>query len=251
MNRIKTWMRSFFIFVFAVLLFPIINMVTQAQTDEWGYNRQNGPKKWGELSDEFVLCKTGKNQSPINIEATATAKPKIEFSYGYTPLKIINNSHTVEIVYEPGSQIKIEGETYKLQQFHFHSPSEHHLDGKTYPMEVHLVHKSSDGQFAVIGVFMKEGKENEFIKSLWPHAPKKKQENLISGITVNASALPPEDQIYYNYTGSLTTPPCTENVNWIIFQKPIEVSRQQIKTFHTLYNGNARPIQPLNDRQVL
>ncbi|MEL7037499.1 MAG: carbonic anhydrase family protein [Cyanobacteria bacterium J06592_8] len=228
----------------------MINLVTQAQTNEWGYKSQNGPKKWGELNPEFILCKSGKEQSPINIESTIKAKEKIEFNYGYTPLKVINNSHTVEIVYESGSQIKIEGKIYKLRQFHFHSPSEHHLNGKSYPMEVHLVHENSEGQLTVIGILMKEGKENEFIKSLWVHAPEQNQENIISGVTINASALPPEDQTYYNYTGSLTTPPCSENVNWIVFQKPIEVSRQQIKAFQTLYNGNARPIQPLNDRQV-
>ncbi|MEA5499694.1 MAG: carbonic anhydrase family protein [Limnoraphis robusta] len=251
MKKIKVWMMFFIIFIFTMFIIPVACSKNQLHTGEWGYRGEMGPENWGELKEEFVVCETGQQQSPINIETSATPKAKIEFSYDYTPLNVINKGHTIEIEYEPGSTIKIDNKQYELLQFHFHSPSEHQLDGKSYPMEVHLVHKSSDGKFAVIGILIEEGTENRFIASLWPHVPKEIIENPVRGVAINASALPPENKVYYNYTGSLTTPPCSEGVNWIVFETPIEVSSKQIEYFRSFYNGNARPIQPLNERQVI
>ncbi|MGB3192889.1 carbonic anhydrase [Lyngbya sp. PCC 8106] len=252
MNRIKSRMRHLIIFIVTVLIIPVACSITQPETGEWGYRGEIGPENWAALNEEFALCETGLQQSPINIDTSVlTPKPKIEFSYDYTPLKVINRGHTVEVEYEAGSTIKIDDQQYELLQFHFHSPSEHQLDGKSYPMEVHLVHQSSDGELAVIGILMAEGTENRFISSLWPHVPEETRENPVSGVAINASALPPQEQVYYNYRGSLTTPPCSEGVNWIVFEKPIEVSSKQIEYFRSLYNVNARPVQPVNERQVI
>lgn len=138
----------------------------------------------------------------------------------------------------------------ELLQFHFHAPSEHTIDGKTYPIEAHLVHKGQDGKLAVIRVFMKSGRENRFIQALWSNLPASEGENQVRGISINASALPPANKSYYNYPGSLTTPPCSEGVNWIVLKTPIEVSPEQIEAFKSIYNGNARPVQPLNSREI-
>ncbi|MEB3282009.1 MAG: carbonic anhydrase family protein [Lyngbya sp.] len=252
MNRIKGWMRYFLIFFFTVLIIPVACSNSQPEMGEWGYKGEIGPENWGELKEDFALCETGLQQSPINIDTEAlTPKPKIEFSYDYTPLRVVNIGHTVQVEYESGSTIKVDNKQYELKQFHFHSPSEHQLNGKSYPMEVHLVHQSSDGELAVIGILMEEGTNNRFISSIWPHVPEETRENPVSGVAINASALPPQEQVYFNYTGSLTTPPCSEGVNWIVFEKPIEVSEEQIEYFRSVYNVNARPVQPLNERQVI
>ena len=245
-------MRYFLIFIFTVLIIPAACSTTPPEMGEWGYRGEMGPENWAELKEDFALCETGLQQSPINIDTSVlTPKPKIEFSYGYTPLRVINKGHTVQVEYEPGSRIKLDEKQYELKQFHFHSPSEHQLDGKSYPMEVHLVHQSSDGELAVIGILMEEGSKNRFISNIWPHVPEEPGKNPVSGVAINASALPPENQVYYNYAGSLTTPPCSEGVNWLVFEKPIEVSGDQIEYFRSLYDGNARPVQPLNDREVI
>ena len=217
----------------------------------WSYSGEDNPSHWGDLSSEFLTCKTGNQQSPINFEKSQISNlPNIEFNYKNTPFKIINNGHTIEEKYEPGSFIKITGKRYELLQFHFHAPSEHTVDGKHYPVEAHLVHKSEDGKLAVVGVFMKEGNSNDFLETVWTHIPTQKGEKVVYGVSVNASVLPPEDKSYYNYIGSLTTPPCSEGVSWNVMRTPIEVSSEQIARFTAVYSGNARPVQPLNRRIV-
>lgn len=217
----------------------------------WSYSGEDNPSDWGDLSSEFLNCKTGNQQSPINFDETQkTNLSNIEFNYKDTPLKVSNNGHTIEVKYEAGSFIKIAEKRYELLQFHFHAPSEHTVDGRHYPVEAHLVHKSKDGTLAVVGVFMKEGKFNEFIETLWTYIPTQEGEKIVHGVSVNASALPPADTSYYNYIGSLTTPPCSEGVSWNVMRTPIEVSSEQIAKFTAVYSGNARPVQPLNRRSV-
>lgn len=222
-----------------------------SQTIEWSYSGETDPEHWADLSSEYATCKAGNQQSPVNIMGTQRVElTPIEFNYKDTPFKVINNGHTIELDYQPGSSIKIAGKRYELRQFHFHAPSEHMIDGKVYPMEAHLVHKSQDGKLAVVGVFMKEGRPNEFIETLWTHIPKQKGEKIVHGVSINASALPPADKSYYHYSGSLTTPPCSEGVNWNVLKTPIEVSSEQIEKFKSVYSGNARPVQPLNRRVI-
>jgi carbonic anhydrase len=241
-----------------IVVFLILGFVYSAHANPvlshpiyWSYNGENKPIHWGDLSTEFLSCKMGNQQSPINFNGSQSANlSNIEFNYKNTSLQLINNGHTIEAKYEPGSFIKIAGKRYEILQFHFHSPSEHTVESKNYPMEAHLVHKSEDGKLAVVGVFMKEGKLNESIETLWTHIPTQEGEKIVHSVSVNARDLLPADRSYYNYIGSLTTPPCREGVSWNVMKTPIEVSSEQIAKFTSVYSGNARPVQPLNQRIV-
>lgn len=178
---------------------------------------------------------------------------KIDFAYSDTPLKIVNNGHSIQVNCEPGSSVMIDGEKYELIQFHFHAPSEHTVNGQFYDMELHLVHKNQNNDITVVGVFMKKGVENKLIHVLWDNILTEiDKENVVSGISVNASGLLPKDRKYYHYYGSLTTPPCTEGVNWSVFKTPIEVSEAQIEKFKTVMGvNNNRPIHRVNKRFIL
>jgi len=218
----------------------------------WGYEGNSGPYFWGDLKNEFATCKAGKSQSPIDISAAiATELAEIQFDYKDTPLHIVNNGHTIQANYQPGSSITIGSKQFELLQFHFHSPSEHTIGGKAYPMVAHLVHKAADGQLGVIGVLLKEGQSNSIIDRLWAHLPKNTgEENTLEGEHINVIDLLSKDMTYFNYSGSLTTPPCTEGVNWMLLAAPVELSTEQIAQFRSLYDANARPVQPVNGRPV-
>lgn len=221
--------------------------------DHWSYDGNEGPDGWGDLTSDYCKCKVGNSQSPIGISVTEKAHlHTINFHYYPTPLKIIHNGHTMQINYGSGSIITIGNKEYKLIQFHFHTPSEHKLNGVSYPIEVHLVHKDNRGDLAVVGIFIEAGKENEFIRAVWNCFPKDiGKEHTISEVKINASQLLPQDTaVYYNYNGSLTTPPCSENVNWFILKTPIQASKSEIEKFTSIFKNNARPVQPVHGRVV-
>ncbi|MFZ5908068.1 MAG: carbonic anhydrase [Nitrospirota bacterium] len=220
----------------------------------WGYEGEGAPANWGNLKPEFALCGTGKAQSPVDFEKTyRTSLDAIKFSYKQTPLRIINNGHSVQVNCDPGSSVIIDGAEYQLLQFHFHAPSEHTVKGSFSDMEMHLVHKNDSGDLAVVGVLMKKGQQNKIIQVLWDNLPAEvDKENVVEGISVDASSLLPKDRGYYHYYGSLTTPPCTEGVNWSVIKTPIEVSEEQIQKFRTLMGvDNNRPVLPVNKRFIL
>lgn len=254
MNKVTRLGICFFISILTVILLQFHQPVfSQTATIEWGYQGEMGPENWGDLTTEFSTCKIGEEQSPINIQGNASNSnlPAIQFDYKYSEYEVVNDGSTIKVNYEPGSSITVAGKRYELLQFHFHAPTEHQINGKTYPMEAHLVHQSSDGQLAVVGVLMEEGEENAFISALWSNLPQQSGvDRVIQGVKINASALPPAEQSYYQYAGSLTTPPCSEGVNWMVLKQPIEVSKAQIQQFESIYSDNARPVQPLNNRQV-
>lgn len=216
----------------------------------WAYDGNTGPDHWGDLADEFITCSTGTSQSPIDIFGTNQPQPaSIEFNYHATPLSILNNGHTLQVNYAPGSYINIGDDQYELLQFHFHTPSEHQVDSRAFPMEGHLVHKDAHDQLAVVGVLIEEGHSNHFFEALVHDLPHNGGEvKAVSGVTVNANDLLPHDRSVYNYSGSLTTPPCSEGVNWNVMSTPIEMSPEQISAFHSVMNNNARPTQPLHGR---
>jgi len=218
----------------------------------WGYAGEAGPEHWGDLSHEFTTCKDGRSQSPIDIAGAKEAdSPGIEFSYSDAPLEILNNGHAIQANYADGSHITVNGEEFELLQFHFHGPSEDTVDGKHYDMQAHLVHKNKSGGLAVVGVFLTKGKENDFIKALWAHMPEEEGvKNSVPEVMINAKSLLPEDGTYYSFSGSLTTPPCTEGVKWMVMKQPVEVSEAQIKEFSSVIHMNARPTQPINDRVI-
>jgi carbonic anhydrase len=219
----------------------------------WSYSGETGPASWGSLKDEYSLCGTGERQSPIDISTvTITDLPKIQFHYQSSPLAISNNGHTIKVSYAPGSYITVGDKRYDLLQFHFHTPSEHSVGGKHYDMVAHLVHQSVDGQLAVVGVMFDAGStQNATIAKLWGHMPEKTGEtNSEPEVKINAADLLPRDLTYFNYSGSLTTPPCSQDVNWMVLATPVTASTAQVERFSDIFPLSTRPVQPLNDRVV-
>ncbi len=224
----------------------------QGHSVHWGYEGEYGPEHWGDIKSDYSKCKGGQQQSPVGIAITEKAElDKINIHYYNTPLRIINNGHTIQVNYAKGSTIAIGNKNYELLQFHFHSPSEHKLNGNTYDMELHLVHKDEHGKLAVIGILMQEGKSNDFIKTLWNNLPAEAgKERSVTEVKINACQVIPQNMAYYTYSGSLTVPPCNEIVTWYVLKTPIEVSKAQIEKFTSLIKKSARPIKPLYGRVV-
>lgn len=216
----------------------------------WGYEGNLGPSFWGGLSENYLLCAKGNNQSPVNIDWAAKVElDQIEFQYTSSPVDIINNGHTIKINYAPGSFIKIAGQKYQLLQLHFHNESEHQVNGHHYPMEMHLVHQNKEGHLAVVGIFLETGDFNQYLELLWNNMPNSEGERYTShSLSFDATSLLPANQSYFHYFGSLTTPPCSEGVKWLVLKTPIKVSKEQIARFTELYKGNLRPVQALNRR---
>jgi len=194
-------------------------------------------------------------QSPIDIRDDSVRKsdlPAIEFRYKPSKLKIVDNGHTVQVNYDPGSFISVADKRYELVQFHFHKPSEEKVNGKTYDMVAHLVHRDAAGSLAVVAVLLAAGdKENALIKTLWDNVPKTKENEVaVDTVSIDAADLLPASSAYYTFAGSLTTPPCSEGVTWFVLQHPTGVSANEITRFAKLYPKNARPVQPLNGREI-
>jgi len=221
---------------------------------QWGYTGHNGPENWGSLSPNYQMCNIGKNQSPINITTSVDANlPPIGFNYKTPPSEIINNGKTIQVNVEPGSSIVVDGVTYALKQYHFHTPSENHIAGKDFPLEAHFVHADANGNLAVVAVMFEEGKANAQLAKIWEKMPMKADENnALKGEVKNIRSFLPQKQDYYRFNGSLTTPPCSEGVKWMVMKEPLTVSKQQVKKFSQAVNGtNNRPIQPQNARMVI
>ena len=214
----------------------------------WGYEGEMGPENWGK---EFPTCGKGKSQAPLNIKGPFE---KVRFSvvpdYKPGPLKIVNNGHTIQVNVVPGSKIRIDGKAFDLLQFHFHRPSEEHINGKPSAMVIHFVHKNDSGELAVLGVLLQEGNENPGIKTLWSYAPPKEGPEVApDNVAFNPNNLLPREMEFFHYDGSLTTPPCTEKVKFFILKSQVNISKEQITQFP--FKMNARPIQALNDRKIL
>jgi carbonic anhydrase len=235
----------------------VVNAPSCAAADaNWSYTGPNGPPKWAKLDKSFATCGVGKLQSPIDIPDSHARKgdlPPLLFNYRPSPLNIIDNGHTIEVNYAPGSWLSVEGKRYELVQLDFHKPSEEKINGKGQEMEVQLVHKDNDGKLAVVAVLLDQGKEeNPLIKTLWSNLPQTKdKENVVPNVQINAFGLLPQNKEYYAFKGSLTTPPCTEDVAWYVLKTPVQLSADQVARFGKIYPMNARPVQPLNDRDIL
>ncbi len=218
----------------------------------WEYAGEHGPNHWVEVSDDFAMCAAGKLQSPFNISADITAKlPALGLNYQAAPMKIINNGHTIQADQTGGGTLNVDGKTYDLLQFHFHTGSEYAIDGKSYPLEVHFVHVSDAGELAVVGVMFEEGDANTELAKIWENMPANKGGNTVDGQSINALNLLPDSKKYYRFMGSLTTPPCSEGVNWHMMSEPITASAEQIAEFREIYPMNARPLQKENNRLVV
>jgi carbonic anhydrase len=242
----------------AVLVCLVLVNLLEAHAQEakpaahWSYSGAEGPKKWGSIEPEYQTCKLGHEQSPIDIRgAKKEALPPIQFEYKPAILKIINNGHSIQVNYPPGSFITIGDKKYELKQFHFHHPSEEHVNGKGYDMVVHLVHAGPDGKLAVVAILLHKGSANALIAKIWENLPKSEGPQVeVPGVEIDPSALLPSNQGYYTFLGSLTTPPCSEAVTWFVLKTPNEVSADQIAAFAKIYPHDARPIQPTNGRTI-
>jgi len=232
-----------------------------AHEKHWGYEdsaESVGPAKWGTLAGD-ATCSTGRQQTPISLSTAAATPediPNLVFAYRPSALSMINNGHTVQETYGAGSTLTRVGgrDTWTLAQFHFHAPSEHTVDGTSYPLEVHLVHVDATGKPAVVvGVFIRAGKENAALARAFQNLPAKEGDKAApSGETIDASALLPADRTFFSYTGSLTTPPCTEGITWYVLKTPIEMSPAQIAAYSKLDHlaHTNRPVQSLGGRVV-
>ncbi|MCP4105703.1 MAG: M28 family peptidase [Desulfobacteraceae bacterium] len=224
---------------------------TGKQEAHWGYEGDVGPEHWGDLG--YPDCGLGMEQSPVDIPEAAAVNPSdIMFKYKPVALNIVNNGHTVKANYDEGSTVEVDGKEYNLLQFHFHAPSEHTINGQHFDMEMHLVHQNADGKYAVVGVMIGRGDKNPAYETVWANMPEEEGEpETIDGAIVNAAELLPANRTYYQYGGSFTTPPCTEGINWILLNTPIELSDAQISAFEAIYHNNNRPVQPINDREFM
>ncbi len=225
---------------------------TSHSKGHWSYAGATGPEHWAELDEKFTLCGTGKNQSPIDIQTAGLqqqAKP-IEFNYSTSTINVINNGHTIQVDYDPGSYAVIEGKRFDLLQFHFHSPSENTIDDTPADLVAHMVHKAEDGQLAVVGILFRQGNENQFLTPIWANLPSEAGMKTSSSNTIFAANMLPKERGYYHYSGSLTTPPCSENVNWNVIATVQEASSTQIEAFTSLFAKSVRPVQPLFDRVI-
>ena len=229
-----------------------IGQLAQAEGDHWAYKGHGGPPEWGSMSSGFAVCKLGKLQSPIDIRGAKPADlPAIKFDYKPSALKIIDNGHSIQVNYAPGSSIDVGGARYELVQFHFHHPSEEKIDGKAHPMVAHLVHKNAEGKLAVVAVLLDKGGASELIDTVWRNIPaEKEKESVVADVTIDASKLLPDNRGYYTFQGSLTTPPCSEDVTWFVLKSPLKIADAEIAGFAKLYPLNARPVQPLNGREI-
>ncbi|MCP3923409.1 MAG: carbonic anhydrase family protein [Desulfobacterales bacterium] len=240
-----------------LLLFTVSGLLfTPALASEkshWGYSGDEGPKHWGELNSKYSACSTGKNQSPVNLKGMVESKlSPVVIKYRAGGNVVVNNGHTIQVNYKPGNNITLNDHTYELKQFHFHSPSENTIEGRSYPMEAHFVHLDKVGNIAVIAVMFKEGEKNAELEKAWVHMPSHANIKSSLPVSVDANRILPEDHSYYRFNGSLTTPPCSEGVLWIVMKSFSIASKKQINKFtRTMHHPNNRPVQPLNARIIL
>jgi carbonic anhydrase len=219
----------------------------------WTYEQAG---HWSDLDPQYALCNTGKQQSPINIEnAQAADLPALAFESKRAPLRyVINNRHTIRVNYHSGNSnsLIVGDKRYELTQFHFHHPSEEYIDGKPYPMEVHLMYQAGDGGVAGVTAFVRPGRANPTVQKIWEHMPNSEGQVEVAGVEISPGALLPTEPVhgYYMYMGSVTAPPCTEKVTWFVLAEPSEMSPDQIDRFAKLFPNDARPVQPRNGRVV-
>lgn len=247
----------------ALLLTPFPSLA-QWRT-AWTYSGARGPDHWAELDTDYAAC-NGKAQSPIDIETTRKAAlPALKFESQSAPLRgLVNNGYTIRVNYHDapgrGDFLIVGGERYQLTQFHFHRPSEEEIGGKAYDMVAHFMYQAADGKVAGVAVLLKAGKANATVQKIWNHMPKTEsrvlkdfshREEAVPGVEIDPVGLLPDNLAYYSYAGSVTAPPCTENVAWFVLKTPVEVSAGQIDAFAALYPHDVRPVQSLNGRIVM
>jgi carbonic anhydrase len=232
-------------------LAPLRREARVAAPVAWAYEGAGSPEAWARLKPEYALCAKGSRQSPIELQGGIRVQlDPIAFDYKAAPYRVTDNGHTIEVEVPPGSAIEVLGRRYELQQFHFHRPSEARVDGRRFDMEVHLVHRDAEGRIAVVAVLLERGAAQAVVQAVWNHLPLEKGDAVSVRAPLDPAALLPDERGYYTYMGSLTTPPCSENVLWMVMKKPVAVSAEQLGIFARLYPMNARPVQPSSGRLI-
>lgn len=234
-----------------------------AHPPHWSYDKADGPARWGELHSDWAICASGRSQSPIDLRDTtpgASAGP-LAFSNAPTRLTVahqthvvdaLDNGHTIQVTMDVGDTLHIGEKDFQLLQYHFHSPSEHTVEGRHFPMEMHMVHRNDAGDLAVIGVLVEAGEHNAAFDAVWENLPDTPGEEVhLENVDIDVDDLLPRNLRSWRYRGSLTTPPCSESVQWIVLQEPIELDLQQIDKFRKIFPHNNRPVQPLFGRTVI
>jgi len=235
---------------------PTTHEIQQHHTSHWGYTGHNAAQYWGELDEKFKMCGIGKSQSPINItdeiSVTTNDLNPITFNYHADAIDVINNGHAIQIDVDTHSNINIDGKHFVLKQFHFHSPSENEIKGRSFPLEAHFVHVNKNGEIAVIAVLYELGDANTALQKIFdamPHQAGEKTPITLDSATIDT--LLPKEKAYYYFNGSLTTPPCSEGVKWMVLKSYQTISKEQLKQFTNVIEGNNRPVQPINARKVI
>jgi carbonic anhydrase len=215
----------------------------------WSYAGHEGPENWGKLDPEFAACIEGKEQSPIDLKwSKQKGKRKISFHYAEGPLHVVDNGHTIQVNVPVGSYAMIDGQRFSLVQFHFHAESEHTFSGRHFPLELHFVHKNAEGKLAAVGVMFEVGAKNNGLETVFLNMPGKAHDEKRVMTKFNPASLLPSVHTHYQYSGSLTTPPCSEGVNWTVLNTPMPISEEQLAQFHRAYVHNNRPLQELHER---
>ena len=218
----------------------------------WDYKGPGGPAAWGGLKPEFSLCNTGQRQSPIDIRGgLAVDLDPVRFDYQASKFAVLDNGYTVQVNLAPGNTIDVSGRRFELQQFHFHRPSEERIDGRQFEMSLHLVHKDAQGRLAVVTLLFDKGPAHPVLQKVWNNLPLERNEEAASRVPLELEQLLPADRRYYTYMGSLTTPPCSEGVQWIVMRAPVTLSDEQIEIFARIYPMNARPVQSASGRRIM
>lgn len=220
---------------------------------KWGYQAKEGPEFWSELSPHYSLCQSGQNQSPIDIKEAITATPKKLKVFQRFPINEFYNNHGVlEASFKRGNMVVIDKVMYQMKSVQFHAPSEHSIDGQSYPMEAQFLLREAKGRLAMMAVMFEEGASNPALSKLWKQMPKSNSKKRKLKSKVSASELLPIQKRYYRFSGSLTMPPCTEGVIWLVMKSPMSASDKQLKKLKkTIKHDNNRPLQPLNGRMVI
>lgn len=241
----------------AVAMLVAATAVSSAQeaghSPHWGYEGEVGPDHWAQFESDFGACSSGRNQSPIDLDRFIEAElPPIRFDYKPGGHQVINNGHSVQVNYADGSSITVDDTVFALKQFHFHSPSENTIRGRSFPLEAHLVHVDGKGNLAVVALMFEEGESNAVLATIWPKVPKVENGKEALRPQVSAADLLGRDRDYYRYAGSLTTPPCSEGVRWFVLKQPAKANEEQLGLIgRTLGHPNNRPLQPVGARAVL
>jgi carbonic anhydrase len=238
----------------AMLSFSIgANAASAPTAPHWSYEGSAGPEHWGELSADFKTCHNGKFQSPIDIRNTIEGRlPPLRLEFHTAAEKLVNNGHTVQVDVDDEDNFMLDGEIFRLKQYHFHTPSENQINGHAYPLEAHFVHANADGEIAVIAVMFEVGKENSALNPLIAAMPKQENQAVEVKQRMDLTPLFPTDRHYYRFSGSLTTPPCTEGLRWLVMKQPVTLSQSQLQAFQqALKNANNRPLQPLHGRLIV